>query len=234
MQLAILGTGTVGRTLAARFSELGHDVHLGTRDPVETLARTEPDGAGNPPLADWTAEHPAVTVGTFAEAARSAEVVVNATSGAGTLPALEQAGVAALAGKVLVDVANPLDFSAGFPPTLFVDNTDSLGEQVQRAFPDARVVKTLNTMNAALMVAPDSLGEDSSVFVSGDDPAAKEVVSRLLRELGHTDVIDLGDITSARGTEMFLPLWLRIMSSLGTPSFNVKVVRPGTGDRSHP
>lgn len=234
MRLAILGTGTVGRTLAARFSALGHDVQLGTRDPGETLARTQAEGEGNPPLADWAAEHPAVAVRTFAEAARSAEIVINATSGRGTLPALEQAGAAALGGKVLVDVSNPLDFSAGFPPTLFVANTDSLAEQVQRAFPDARVVKTLNTMNAGLMVSPASLGEDSSVFLSGNDPAAKEIVRGLLHELGHTDVIDLGDITTARGTEMLLPLWLRIMSALGTPSFNVKVVRPHVGDRPHP
>ncbi len=234
MRLAILGTGTVGRTLAARFSELGHDVHLGTRDPGETLARTPVEGAGPASLADWTAAHPAVAVSTFADAARSAEVVVNATSGAATLSALGQVGAADLAGKVLVDVANPLDFSAGFPPTLFVDNADSLGEQVQRAFPDARVVKTLNTMNAGLMVSPGSLGEDSSVFLSGNDAAAKEVVRGLVHELGHTDVIDLGDITTARGTEMLLPLWLRIMSALGTPSFNVMVVRPHVGDRPHP
>ena len=124
-----------------------------------------------------------------------------------------------------VQYANPLDFSQGFPPTLFVKDTDSLGEQIQRAFPRGRVVKTLNTLNADLMVDPASLGAESSVFVSGDDPAAKATVTELLESFGHTDVIDLGDISTARGTEMYLPIWLRLMGALGTAAFNVKIVR---------
>ena len=135
------------------------------------------------------------------------------------------AGAANLAGKVVVDVSNPLDFSQGMPPTLSVKDTDSLGEQVQRAFPDARVVKTLNTLNAELMVDPGRLGRPHTVFVSGDDAAAKETVTGLLRELGHQDVVDLGGIETARGTEMYLPLWLRLMGALGTVDFNVHVVR---------
>jgi predicted dinucleotide-binding enzyme len=126
---------------------------------------------------------------------------------------------------VLLDISNPLDFSQGFPPTLFVKDTDSLGEQVQRAFPDARVVKTLNTLTADLMVNPKNLGEESTVFVSGDDAAAKATVTELLRSFGHTDVIDLGDISTARGAEMLMPVWLRLMGTLGTANFNIKIVR---------
>lgn len=226
MQIAVLGTGPVGRTLAARFAALGHEVVLGTRDVADTLARTEPDGWGSPPLSVWRDTHPEVGVGSFSEAAARAELVVNATNGAGSLAALAQAGADNLAGKVLVDVSNPLDFSHGMPPTLLVKDTDSLGEQIQRAFPDARVVKTLNTMTADLQADPGQLADgDHTVFVSGDDAEAKGEVTRLLASLGHTDVIDLGDLTTARGTEMYLPLWLRLWGSLGTGIFNIKVVR---------
>jgi predicted dinucleotide-binding enzyme len=226
MDIAVLGTGMVGRAISARLSDLGHTVTLGTRDPEATLARTEADGMGNPPFATWHDDHADVAVATFAEAASRAEVVVNASSGAATLDVLGLAGADNLAGKVLLDIANPLDFSAGFPPTLSVKDTDSLGEQVQHAFPDARVVKTLNTMNAHLMVDPRQLADgDHSVFVSGDDAGAKQVATALLTEMGHTDVIDLGGIETARGTEMLLPIWLRLMSSLGGPYFNFKVVR---------
>jgi predicted dinucleotide-binding enzyme len=150
---------------------------------------------------------------------------VNASSGAATLDVLGMAGADNLAGKVVVDIANPLDFSAGFPPTLSVKDTDSLGEQVQRAFPEALVVKTLNTLTASLMVDPKALGESSTVFVSGEDAAAKATVVELLESFGHDDVIDLGGIESARGSEMMLPVWLRLMGSLGTGHFNFKVVR---------
>lgn len=225
MDIAVLGTGSVGRAVAGRLDELGHQVTVGTRDRAATLARSEPDGMGNPPYAVWAADHPSVALATFSDAAAGAEVVVNATGGGATLDVLALAGADHLDDKVLVDISNPLDFSQGFPPTLFVKDTDSLGEQVQRAFPAARVVKTLNTLNAALMVHPDTLPEPSTVFVSGDDPAAKATVTGLLEEMGHRDVIDLGDITTARGVEMVLPLWLRVMGALGTASFNFKVVR---------
>lgn len=225
MNIAVLGSGMVGQALAGRLLELGHAVVIGTRDPEATRGRTDRDGMGNPPINTWLAAHPAVGLATFAEAAAGAELVVNATSGHGALPALEAAGAANLAGKVVLDISNPLDFSAGFPPTLFVKDTDSLGEQIQRAFPQARVVKSLNTLTAALMVNPKDLGEESSVFVSGNDPAAKATVTELLESFGHADVIDLGDLSTARGTEMLLPLWLRLMGALGTASFNVKVVR---------
>jgi predicted dinucleotide-binding enzyme len=153
-------------------------------------------------------------------------MIVNATSGDGSLSALTMAGEANLAGKILLDIANPLDFSAGLPPTLFVENTDSLGEQIQQKFPDAKVVKALNTMNALLMVDPKQLANgDFSVFLSGDDAAAKATVTDLLCSFGHTDVIDLGDISTARGSEMILPLWLRLWNAVGTPKFSFKIVR---------
>jgi predicted dinucleotide-binding enzyme len=225
MNIAVLGTGMVGQAIAGRLHELGHDVVIGTRDPAVTLARTEPDQMGNPPFSAWHAGHPGVSVATFAEAASAAELVVNASSGAASLDVLGLAGADNLAGKVLVDIANPLDFSAGFPPTLSVKDTDSLGEQVQRAFPDAKVVKTLNTLTASLMVDPTTLGESSTVFVSGEDAAAKATVIELLQSFGHDDVIDLGGIETARGTEMLLPVWLRLMGALGTGQFNFEVVR---------
>jgi predicted dinucleotide-binding enzyme len=225
MKIAVLGTGMVGQAVAARLLELGHDVVVGTREPEATRRRTDPDGMGNPPVSAWLEAHPAAALATFADAAAGADLVVNATSGAGAVPALELAGADNLAGKVLLDISNPLDFSAGFPPTLFVKDTDSLGEQIQRAFPQTRVVKTLNTLNAGLMVDPKSLGAESSVFVSGDDAVAKATVTELLESFGHTDVIDLGDITTARGTEMMMPVWLRLMQVLGTGSFNFKIVR---------
>lgn len=226
MQIAVLGTGSVGRALAGRLAGLGHTVTVGTRDPAATLARAEPDPMGTPPFASWHAEHPDVAVAAFDSAAAGAEVVVNATSGQVTLEVLGLVGPEHLAGTVLMDVANPLDFSHGFPPTLAVKDTDSLAEQVQRAHPGARVVKTLNTMNADVMVHPDTVaGGDHTVFVSGDDAAAKQTVTDLLTAMGHTDVLDLGDLASARGAEMLLPLWLRVMGSLGTARFQFKVVR---------
>jgi len=225
MNIAVLGTGMVGQAIAGRLHELGYSVVVGTRDPEATLARTESDGMGNPPFSAWYADHGGVALATFADAAAGAELVVNASSGAAALDVLGLAGADNLAGKVLLDIANPLDFSNGFPPTLFVKDTDSLGEQIQRAFPETKVVKTLNTLNASLMVAPKSLGESSSIFVSGDDTQAKATVVSLLESFGHDDVIDLGGIESARGTEMLLPVWLRLMSALGTARFNFKVVR---------
>jgi hypothetical protein len=225
MNIAVLGTGMVGQAIAGRLHELGHSVVVGTRDPEATLARTEPDGMGNPPFSAWQSDRAGVPLATFADAAAGAELVVNASSGAASLEVLGLAGAENLAGKVLVDIANPLDFSQGFPPTLFVKDTDSLGEQIQRAFPETKVVKTLNTLTASLMVDPKSLGESSSIFVSGDDAQAKATVVSLLESFGHDDVIDLGALETARGTEMLLPVWLRLMGTLGTGTFNFKIVR---------
>lgn len=225
MKIAVLGTGMVGQALAGRLAELGHAVVVGTRDPEATSARTEADGMGNPPFSAWHEEHQQVALATFADASAGADLVVNASSGAATLELLHRAGAENLAGKVLLDIANPLDFSQGFPPSLFVKDTDSLGEQVQRAFPQTRVVKALNTLTAGLMVHPRSLGQSSTVFVSGDDLEAKATVTMLLESFGHDDVIDLGPLETARGTEMLLPIWLRLMNALGTAQFNLKIVR---------
>ncbi len=226
VRFGILGTGVVGKTLAVRLVGLGHEVMVGTRDPAETLSRTEPDTYGNPPFGAWKEEHPEVRLGTFGESAAHGEVVVNATAGAVSLETLEQAGEDNLNGKILIDVANPLNFSKGMPPTLLVSNTDSLGEQIQRRFPEAKVVKTLHTMNAYLMVDPAQLAATGhTVFVSGDDVEAKASVSELLRSFGWSDIIDLGDITTARGTEMLLPIWVRLFGVLQKPIFNFKIVR---------
>jgi predicted dinucleotide-binding enzyme len=226
MRFGILGTGVVGKTIAARLGSMGHEVMVGTRDPEETMSRSEPDQYGNPPFGAWQQEHPGVRLGTFGEAAAHGEMVVNATAGAVSLEALEMASENNLNGKVLMDISNPLDFSRGMPPTLWVSNTDSLGERIQRRFPEAKVVKTLHTMNAYLMVDPTQLAEaDHTVFVSGDDTEAKAKVTNLLRSFGWTDIIDLGDITTARGTEMVMPIWLRLFGALQKPIFNFKIVR---------
>jgi len=225
MRIAVLGTGVVGRTLAARLDELGHEVVIGTRDPAATNARTEPGGFGTPPFPQWQAGHPQVRLMSFAEAAAFAGLVLNATSGSAAMAALVAAGEAALAGKVLIDVSNPLDFSRGMPPTLDPVNTDSLGEQIQRAFPAARVVKALNTMNCQVMVDPARVPGDHNVFLCGNDDTAKAAAAELITSFGWPAgaLIDLGDISAARGTEMLLALWLRLMGSFGHADFNFHV-----------
>lgn len=227
MKIALLGTGVVGRTLAAKLASLGHDVMLGTRDPQSTLARTEKDAMGNAPFGEWTKAHPQIKLAAFAAAASHGELVFNALNGSVTLEALRQAGEDNLADKVLIDISNPLDFSKGFPPSLFVCNTDSLGEQVQRALPRAKVVKTLNIVNANLMVDPALVKSgDLTMLVCGNDAAAKATVTQVLTEwFGWKDVIDLGDITMARGAEMLLPAWVRLWGALKTPLFGFSVLR---------
>jgi len=226
MKIGVLGTGTVGRAIASKLAELGHAVLVGTRDPAATLSRTDPDMYGNPPFKVWREKHPKVELGTFAQAAAHGELVVNATAGGVSIEALEAAGETNLAGKIVVDLANPLDFSRGMPPSLTVCNTDSLGEQIQRAFPRSKVVKTLNTMNAHLMVGPGQLADGAhTVFVSGNDAAAKGTVTKLLESFGWKDIVDLGDITTARGTEMMLPIWVRVFGATKSPMFSFKLVR---------
>jgi predicted dinucleotide-binding enzyme len=226
MRVGVFGTGVVGETLAAKIAELGHEVMVGTRNVETAVARTEPGMTGGQAFSEWVSQHPDVKVGTFAEAAAHGELLFNATNGQGSIPALEAAGAENLAGKILVDVTNALDSSSGMPPSLFVSNTDSLAEQIQRAFPEARVVKSLNTVNASLMVDPNQVaGGDHTAFVSGDDPAAKDEVTRLLQEwFGWKHVVDIGDVTSARGPEMYLALWLRLWIGLQNPMVTVKVV----------
>lgn len=218
MRIGVLGTGTVGRTLGTALVQAGHDVLLGSRS------------ADSPAAVDWAAGAPgpgSAAAGTFAAAAAHGEVVVNATNGAHSLDALATCDADSLAGKVLLDVANPLDFSTG-TLRLTVCNDDSLAEQIARAHPQARVVKTLNTVNAAVMVAPRQVPGPHHVFVAGDDAAARARAVALLGDLGWPSewVLDLGGLDAARGLEMYLPLWLRLYQTFGTPDFNITVARP--------
>lgn len=226
MKISVLGTGPVGQAIAARLAAVGHAVFVGTRAPDATLARTDKDLFGNPPFKDWREKNSGIQLGTFAQAGAHGEMIVNATGGAVSLEAVKAAGERNLAGKILVDVANPLDFSRGMPPSLTVCNDDSLGEQLQRALPETKVVKTLNTMNAYLMVEPRQLADAGhTVFVSGNDDGAKKTVSGLLESFGWRDIVDLGDITTARGTEMVVALWARVFMATQTPIFQFKLVR---------
>jgi predicted dinucleotide-binding enzyme len=209
MQIAILGTSAVGPALAKAFTAAGHDVTIGTRDPVQTRAREQWAGVDLPLAAYRDLD---------------ADVFINATSGSGSLAALEAVGDA-LNGKVVIDTSNPLDHSQGFPPSLFVSNTDSLAEQLQRALPKVRLVKMFNTMANEVMVNPRGLSEDSTIFVAGNDPGARQTAAALAADLGWADVFDLGDLTGARALEMFIPLWVRMYVQLGRPNFNIKVVR---------
>ncbi|MFJ4774894.1 NADPH-dependent F420 reductase [Streptomyces sp. NPDC088762] len=217
MRYAVLGTGIAGRTLAARLASLGHDVVIGTRDPEATAGRAE--------YAEWQALQPQVRLAAFAEAARDADTLVNATGGQVSIAALTEAGAARLDGKVLIDVANPLDFARGFPPSLDPVGTDSLGELIQRTFPGLRVVKTLNTMNCRIMVDPGRVAGEHHVFLSGEDADAKKAVRELLRSFGWRErsILDLGGIETARGVEMMLPVWLRLMGALGHTDFNFHI-----------
>jgi predicted dinucleotide-binding enzyme len=202
MRIGVLGTGMVGNAIAAKLADLGHEVRIGSREAGEGKV-------------------------TFADAAAFGELVFNCTSGVHSVEALEAAGAENLAGKVLIDVANALDFSAGRPPKLAVANTDSLGEQIQRAFPEAKVVKALNTMNCEVMVDPAKVPGAHNVFVCGDDAEAKLRVGDLLQSFGWPaeSIVDLGGIEAARGPEMYLPLWLRLWGAVGTGYFNIAVVR---------
>jgi predicted dinucleotide-binding enzyme len=202
----------VGQTMGAKLIALGHDVMMGARsaDNEKALAFAAATGG---------------RTGDFAAAAAHGELVLHCTRGDSAVDVLRQAGAANLAGKVLVDISNPLDFSAGFPPSLSVSNTDSLGEVIQREFPEARVVKTLNTVTAAIMVDPRRIPGNHVVFLSGNDAGAKGTVADLLRSFGWNAIIDLGDITSARATEQMLPLWTRLYSKFGTGEFNFAVLR---------
>jgi predicted dinucleotide-binding enzyme len=214
MRIGILGTGDVGGRLGTKLVSLGNDVRMGSRT------------APNPKAAGWAkANGSKASAGTFADAAKFGELVFNCTAGSASLEALKMAGADNLRGKVLVDVANPLDFSKGMPPTLTVCNTDSVGEQIQRAFPDAKVVKALNTMSNELMVNPQLVPGEHDTFLCGNDPQAKAKVVEILRAFGWKSPVDLGDITAARGMEMMLPVWVRLMGTLQTRNFNFKIAK---------
>lgn len=215
MKIGVLGTGMVGKAISTKLVQLGHSVKMGSRT------------ADNEKAAEWIkASGPNASQGTFADAAAFGELVFNCTSGMASLEVLILAGANNLSGKVLIDISNPLDFSKGMPPTLSVCNADSLGEQIQRAFPAVKVVKTLNTMNCNIMVNPSLVPGSHDVFVCGNDADAKSKVTEILKNwFGWKSVIDLGDITSARGVEMMLPIWIRLMGALQTANFNFKIVR---------
>lgn len=225
MKIGIFGTGIVGRSHAGKLAGLGHEVMMGTRNVAKTLAVSKPDDMGNPPFAVWLKQRPAVKLGVFAEAAAHGEILFNALSGEAAVGALKKLEPA-IGGKTLIDIANPLDFSKGMPPSLFVSNTDSLGEQIQRALPSARVVKTLNTVTALLQVNPRQLADgDHHIFVSGNDASAKTQVIQILKDwYGWKNVVDLGDLTTARSAEMLLPIWLRLWGVIQSPLFNFKIV----------
>ena len=218
MKIAVLGTGEVGRRIGSRLVEVGHEVVLGSRT------------ADNAEAAKWAAENSSGH-GTFADAAAFGELVVNATGGLVSVAVLQAAGGANLDGKVVVDVSNPLDFSEGFPPKIASFGGRSVAEEIQREFPGARVVKTLNTMNNAVMVDPSRVPGDHVVFLSGDDAEAKTAVSGLLHDFGWRDaqIIDLGGLASARGTEQFALLWVHIYGALGGGDFNIALNRPQEG-----
>lgn len=216
MKIGILGSGIVGQTIGEKLVALGHDVKLGSRQQ------------GNEKALAWAQKVGAKgSAGTFAEASAFGELVFNCTLGSASLEALAQAGAQNLKGKTLIDVAVPLDFSKGMPPSLFSGNTDSLGEAAQRLLPETKVVKTLNTVNCNVMVDPKRVGGgDHDIFVAGNDAGAKAEVSEYLRTwFGWKSVVDLGDITASRATESYLPLWLRLWGTLKTADFNVRVVR---------
>jgi predicted dinucleotide-binding enzyme len=226
MKVGILGTGSVGRALAEGFVREGHEVLVGTRDVDALMARTEPDRMGTPPFAEWLPEHPGVAVGVFSHVGEHAELLVNATLGSVSVDVLHEAGLADTPGRILIDASNALDHSGGFPPSLFVVNTDSLSEQIQREFPDARVVKAWNTMTASLMTNPGRLaGGDHSIPICGNDDDARRQVADLLRSFGWRDVVDLGDLRAARGMEAYVLFWLGLYGAAGSPLVNTKIVR---------
>jgi 8-hydroxy-5-deazaflavin:NADPH oxidoreductase len=230
MKISILGTGTVGQTIASKLVELGYDVMIGTRNVSEKLSSAAKDSNGNPPFSEWHKSNKKVQFGSFPEAALFGEIIFNATHGGNSLDALKLAGNRNLNGKILIDLANPLDFSKGMPPGLLpgLNNSNSLGEEIQRSFPEVKVVKTLNTMWCGLMVNPGMIGEGNHInYLCGNDPDAKLKVIKLLKEFGwkSDNLLDIGDITGARATEALLPIWLRVMSVTKTGAFNFRLVK---------
>jgi predicted dinucleotide-binding enzyme len=216
MRIGVLGTGMVGSAIGSALVRAGHQVRMGSRTKDNAKAQAWVTSAGE-----------GASQGTFADAAAYGEVVFNCTAGANSLAAIEAAGAGNLRDKILIDVANPLDFSKGMPPTLTVHNTDSLGEQIQRALPETKVVKVLNTVNCRVSVNPSRVPGEHNLFLCGNDATARARVANWMSEwFGWPagSCIDLGDITGARGTEMLLPLWVRLYSTFGTPDLNFRVI----------
>lgn len=227
MKMAAFGAVIVGRTIGRKLKSLSHEVMIGTRDFARTIANTGQDVFGNPSFSVWHQQNESILVGNFPQAAAFGELLFNCTMGMASLEALRQAGSDNLNGKVLVDVSNPLDFSKGMPPTLNPVNTDSLGESIQRDFPDLKVVKALNTVNCFVMVNPSLVPGDHNVFICGNDQNAKKTSIGIIKSFGwiEENIIDMGDITNARGTEQLLPLWIRLFGKFQSPLFNFYVAR---------
>ncbi|MBL8911499.1 MAG: NAD(P)-binding domain-containing protein [Archangium sp.] len=216
MRVAVFGTGTVGETLGRKLIEVGHDVMMGSRSASNEKALAWVKKAGSK-----------ASAGTFSDAAKYGQLIVNATLGTATIEVFKAAGADNTAGKPVIDISNPLDFSKGFPPSLFVSNTDSLAEQLQREFPKAHIVKALNTMTAAIMVNPRALSESHHTWICGADAGAKETVRGVLQSFGwkSEEIIDCGDLSASRAIESLLPMWLRLYGALKTPMFNLKIVK---------
>ena len=215
-KIGILGTGMVGNTIGTKLVELGYEVKMGSRSASneKAVAWAESQGAN-------------ASSGTFADAASFGDLIFNCTKGEASLEALKLAGTENLKGKTLIDIANPLDFSKGMPPSLIPEftNTNSLGEEAQNLLPETNVVKTLNVVNCEVMVNAKKSGGEGTMFLSGNNPAAKEEVKEVLQQFGWTDLIDLGDISTARGTEMLLPLWVRLWQATGNGYLAFKIIR---------
>jgi 8-hydroxy-5-deazaflavin:NADPH oxidoreductase len=215
MKIGIHGTGMVGETLGTKFVQLGHQVKMGSRT------------ANNENAAKWVAKNGAsASAGTFAQAAEFGNLIFLCLKGDVEMDVVRSVGPKPFGNKPVVDVSNPLDFSHGMPPSLTVCNTNSLGEEVQKALPSAKVIKTLNIVNCDIMIDPNKAGTQPTMFICGNDSGAKAEVTTLLKNLGWTDIIDLGDVTKSRATEMLLPIWLSLMQTLGHVHFGFKVVRP--------
>jgi 8-hydroxy-5-deazaflavin:NADPH oxidoreductase len=223
--IAVFGTGSVGQTIAKKLVHLGHTVVIGTRNVSESLAKTESDGMGGQPISNLIEANPTLKIATFAEDKLGADLIILAVSGKAALSALELAGELP-AGQIVLDITNPLDFSNGFPPSLFTPSTTSLSEQIQAKYPHIHIVKSLNTMANNLMVNPTQLKESGVNFICGNDNEAKNHIKTLLKSFGweESSIMDLGDLVGARGMEMSLPLWIRVFQSRGNGNFNWKIV----------
>ena len=214
MQIGVLGSGITAQTIGSKLIQLGHEVMLGSREEANANAVAW--------AKDQTGQH--ALYGTFMNAASFGEIIFNCTLGASSMDALDQAGAENLRDKILIDTANPLDRTTD-TWTLTVSNTDSLGEQIQRAYPETKVVKTLNTVNANVMVDPAKLLEQTHVFVSGNDIEAKATVVRILRDwFGWKQIIDLGGIETSRSVEAYVLLWHSLRNAISSQRFNIKVV----------
>ncbi len=221
MKIAILGTGSVGQTYASKLIELGHEVMMGTRNPDETRKKEK--------FLEWHTANSKVQLATFADTVAFGELIVNALQGAATIDVVKSTSSSLFDAKILMDVSNPLDSSKGFPPTLLegLNNTHSLSEEIQKTLPNAKVVKTLSTMWCGIMVNPKLIANgDHNAFIAGNDTEAKAKVKELMASFGWTvsNILDLGDISKARGVEMYLPLWLSIYGATNNGAFNIKIV----------